>query len=163
MNAVEPQVHAIVFDFSRVILFPKDAAYRESLNGLHRTLTSENPGYPFFEHFQLNDELLGFLKLIKDKPLYIFTSGYVQEATAIQSTLKDVFKAIYSAERLGVNKSEPNAFKKLCHEIGIDPKNVLFIDDSSSNIAAAQHASLQTYQYSDNKSLGSFFRSRQLT
>lgn len=155
---VTSQPQAIVFDFSRVILFPKDDAYRGGLNSLHRTLTEQNPGYPFFEHFRLNAELLVYLRQLKSVLLYIFTSGNIQEVPAVQSGLGEIFRAVYSAERLGVNKSDPASYLTVCQAIGIEPHQVLIVDDSRDNLGAANRAGLQTHLYTDNHELMNFLK-----
>jgi HAD superfamily hydrolase (TIGR01549 family) len=146
-------IKAIIFDFSRVILFPRDISYTGGLNALHKTLSSEDPSYPFFDHFRLNDDLLRSLKQIKHIPLFIFTTGYVQEVPAAKSSLDSIFKSVFSAERLGVSKSDPNTYKKLCNEIGVKPEEVLYIDDSDKNLEAAKEAGLLTHQFTTNKDL----------
>ena len=156
MTISHPQ--AILLYFSRVILFPRDENYHGSLNSLHRNQSAQDPSYSFLEHFRLNNELLDSLKAIKNVPLYIFTSGYVQEAPVIQASLRAVFKGIYSAERLGVDKSDPSAYEKICQIIEFAPKDVLFIDDQQSNLEAAGKAELRTHHYSDNDELKNFLR-----
>jgi HAD superfamily hydrolase (TIGR01549 family) len=155
-------IEAIVFDFSRVILFPRDASYKASLNALHRQLLAEDPQYPFLDHFRLNTELLGCLKQITGPPLYILTSSVIQESPAVKQAIKQVFKAVYSAERLGVKKSEPSSYGRLCQELGAAPERVLFIDDSTGNIDAAKQAGLQTHRYHDNQELTAFLRASKL-
>jgi HAD superfamily hydrolase (TIGR01509 family) len=157
------QVHiqAIVFDFSRVLLFPADTGYLSGLNALHTTL-SKKPGYRFLDHFRLNTELLDHLNKIKDLPLYIFTSGYVQEAPTAQAAIERIFTAILSADKLGVDKSEPAAYKRLTMEIGADPGVVLFIDDSNANISAAKAAGLQTHHFTGNQELLEYLHDRRL-
>ena len=155
-------VKALIFDFSGVILFPQDPHYRASLNSLHRSLTDHNPDYPFMAHFRINTELLDFIKQTK-VPRYIFTSGYIQDAEAIRPVLNQIFDTIFSADRLGVHKSDPTAFKLICREIGLGPGDVLFIDDAGSNISAAQSAGLQTHHYTGNQDLFAALRQLGLT
>jgi hypothetical protein len=53
-------IKAMLFDFSRVLLFPKGKDPVESLNGKYRELL-EAGEFDFFEHFELNQELLDFI------------------------------------------------------------------------------------------------------
>ena len=99
-------VNTLLFDFSRVILFPKDKAYIGDLNPLHAELR-KNPGYRFLDYFELNIDLMRFLREIKSKyELYIFTSGSIQDAPEIQPEIREVFAKVYSAERIGYSKRE---------------------------------------------------------
>jgi HAD superfamily hydrolase (TIGR01509 family) len=162
MNQPSPHIRAIIFDFSRVILFPKDPGYQSGLNALHRSLHATDPDYEFLGHFRINTELLDMLRQIK-LPMYVFTTGFVQEHRAVRSALQSVFKAVYSAEQLGVSKSEPATYRALCNKIGVAPEHALFVDDTAKNVEAARKAKLQAYRYTDNERLEQFFRKLKLT
>lgn len=87
----------LLFDFSRVLLFPKDPTYTGSLNGLYKEHKND-PDFNFFHYFELNEELLTYLDGIKDKAnLYIFTSESIQDAPEIAPRVAEVFKQVYSA------------------------------------------------------------------
>lgn len=130
-------ITTLLFDFSRVLLFPKDKSYRGDLNPLHDEL-SKQPDYNFLDYFELNAQLISFLKGIKDScRLYIFTSGTIQDAPEIQPTLRDIFVKIYSAEGIGYSKKDPSSYRFIANELGIDPSEILFIDDTATNIEAA--------------------------
>ncbi|MCW1908387.1 MAG: HAD-IA family hydrolase [Candidatus Saccharibacteria bacterium] len=146
-------IKAIVFDFSRVLLFAKDPSYLGDLNPLHRQLSENNPDYPFFDNFYLNQELLDWLRLIHGAKLYIFTSGNIQNAPAIRPMLDNIFTHVYSAETMHLSKSDPAAYSKLCSILNRSPQDVLFIDDSKKNIAAAKQAGLQTLLFSNTAKL----------
>jgi HAD superfamily hydrolase (TIGR01509 family) len=144
----------LLFDFSRVLLFAKDKTYTDDLNPLHKKLSSEDSNYNFLDYFELNEELLKFLETVKDKfNLYIFTSGSIQNAKEISSQLEKIFIKTFSAEELGVSKKDPNAYSLVVQKIGVTPEEVLFIDDSQTNIEAASSADLNTFLYKDNLSL----------
>ena len=137
-------ITTLLFDFSRVLLFPKDKSYRGELNPLHAEL-SKNPNYKFLDYFELNAELLRFLKGIKDRSeLYIFTSGTIQDAPEIQPTLRDIFVRVYSAERIGLSKKDPDSYSFIANDLGINAGEILFIDDTAANIKAARAAGLET-------------------
>ena len=82
-------ITAIIFDFSRVLLFPKDKNYKGKLNALHREL-SKKPDYDVLENFEFNDELLSYLDKIKNKiDLYVFTTGIIQDSPKIKKSGKN--------------------------------------------------------------------------
>lgn len=147
-------IKTIIFDFSRVLLFAKNKGYKEDLNPLHKKLLEQNQNYNFFDFFELNEKLLEFLEAIRDKfELYIFTSGSIQNAKEIKSRLDEVFKDVFSAEELNLSKKDPQAYIVLTKKLDKNPKEVIFIDDSQTNIEAASQAGLNVFQYSDNESL----------
>ena len=147
-------IKTIIFDFSRVLLFAKDKGYKEDLNPLHKKLLSENPNYKFLDYFELNEELLVFLEAVKNRiELYIFTSGSIQKAKEIKSRLDEVFNGTFSAEELSLSKKDPQAYIILTKKLGKSPKEVIFIDDSQTNIQAASQAGLNVFQYLDNEGL----------
>jgi len=144
----------IVTDFSKVLLFPKDKNYQGSLNGLYKDIR-EQEGFNFFGHFEINQELLDFLKTLREKyELSIFTSNIIQNDKALGPILGPIFKNIISAnEDIGVSKKEKESYLALARKLDANPEEILYIDDSEKNIKAASEASLKTIQYKNNKEL----------
>ena len=146
-------IKAIVSDFSRVILFPKDTIYGGSLNELHQKL-SKNPGYNILDYFYLNQELLDFYKSFRDDVgVYVFTSEVIQEDSSLTLYLEPALVYMYSAQEMGVNKKEAEAYVKMSENLGFDPKEVLYIDDSEENIKAATNAGMKAIRYTSNQDL----------
>lgn len=144
-------ISTLLFDFSRVLLNVKDKSYTGLLNTLYKEM-SVNPNYKFFDHFELNEELLGFLTSIKNKyPLYIFTTGSVQNVAEVRKRIDPVFKKIYSSEELGLDKKDPQSYLYIAKELGKLPEEILFIDDQVENIKAAGTAGLTTIQFKSNE------------
>jgi FMN phosphatase YigB (HAD superfamily) len=143
-------IKAVVFDFSRVLLFPNDLAYVGSLNELHRALR-EQEGYELLSHFSLNTVMLHYLSTIGQVcDLYIFTSDSIQDDPSLESYLRPVFKAVFSAKKLGIKKNSPDAYVKLAGEMGVDTQEVLFVDDTPENVHAAEAAGMNTIRYMDS-------------
>jgi len=144
-------VKALLFDFSRTLLFPKDMTDTRTLNQQHRFF-SQSKEYQLFDHFELNQELLDFLHQIKDKvALYIFTSGtMISSAPELQAHLTD-FKKIYSGTELNLDKRDPMAYTWVAADIGLPPEEILFVDDSEGNVAAAREAGMRGMHYKNNE------------
>jgi HAD superfamily hydrolase (TIGR01509 family) len=144
---------ALLFDFSRTLLFPQDPTDQRTLNQLHQAL-SRNKDYQIFDHFRLNQELLEFLHSVKDElDLYIFTSGtMISSVPELQSHLTD-FKKIYSGTELGLDKSVPASYTFVARDIDLPPEEILFIDDSPTNITAAKESGLEVLHYKDNEAV----------
>lgn len=142
---------ALVIDFSRVLIFANaDVA---SLNHHHAQLETQ-PGYNVLDHFRLNTELLEYLRrLSKRVPIYMFSDGKLHALPEIAPSLKGIFHTIYTAEEVGYKKNQPEAYIELAYRIGLTPPQLLFIDDSPSNIAAATSAGLRAIQYVDNSQI----------
>ena len=106
----------ILFDLSRVILFPKDKTYAKDLNPLYAKLT-EKEKEKFWEYFELNNSLLAALEeLQKKQDIYMFTSGLIQDAPQLKQALK-VFKKIYSAEKMNMHKTNPRAYQLIARDL----------------------------------------------
>jgi len=145
-------VKALISDFSRVLLFSKDKNHKDSLNSLHRQL-STRPDYKLLDFFEVNHELLNYYRSLTGKVgLYIFTSETIQDSPELQPFIKPVFKEIYSASKMGIDKKDPNAYKQIVSKLGLTPNEVIYIDDNENNIEAANKAGLQTVLYTDNES-----------
>jgi FMN phosphatase YigB (HAD superfamily) len=137
-------IKAIIFDFSRVLLNPNKSTYKDSLNALHNKLSVE-AGYNPLNHFEFNKELLNFTLQLKSQfPVYIFTTGRIQEDIHLKNILDTIFTKVYSVEDLKIAKDNPEAYKEIAKEINIPTDQLLFIDDTKANIDAAKKAGLKT-------------------
>lgn len=146
-------ITTLLFDFSRVLLFPLNTSYSGGLNKLHAEL-KENPAYSFASNFTLNMELLKYLKIIKETyTLYIYTSEDIQNSPEVKPLLDEVFTVIFSAKDIGFSKTDSRGYIFIAERIQSSVTDILFIDDRAENIAAAQLAGLNTLQYQNNDQL----------
>lgn len=146
-------IKALLFDFSRTLLFPKDKNYAGSLNDLYKQ-NKDNPDFNFFDYFELNIELIDYLKSIKGKfKLFIFTSESIQNDPAIINDLNKVFDKIYSAIEIGFSKKDVNSYKHIVSDLNLSPNEILFIDDSEENIKAAGKTGILVLRYQSNEAL----------
>lgn len=146
-------IKAFVSDFSRVLLTPKDDNYSEGLNDLHKKL-SANGNYDFWSYFKLNQDLLTFYKTLGEKmEIYLFTTEYIQEHPALQPKMESVFKAIFSSARLGLRKTDAQAYQTIAGKIGLKPEEILYTDDKQTNLDAAKAAGMVTVHYESNEQI----------
>lgn len=151
-------IKTLLFDFSRVLLHPTDKTYSGSLNNLHREL-KDSESYYLFNYFELNQELLEYLKTIKDKfELCIFTTDIIQNDPLIREKIDPIFNKIYSANGLGISKKDPESYKYIASDLDKKSDEIFFTDDTERNIAAAKEAGLQTYLYTNNEELINFLQ-----
>ena len=144
-------IQRVLSDFSRVLLFPKDERYEGGLNKLHREITKD-PTYVFFDHFALNQELFDFFKALKTRyPVSIFTSEAIQNDKAMRPLLDAAFDHIFSAQELGLVKTQKEAYVKIADQLGTAPDSILYLDDNKANLEAAHDAGLVTMRYSSNR------------
>jgi HAD superfamily hydrolase (TIGR01509 family) len=146
-------IKAIVSDFSKVLLFPKDTQYLGSLNALHKEL-SQQANYNALEHFELNLALLDFYQSLKETLLlYIFTSDAIQDSPEFQPYLQPVFTSILSAKKMNTDKKISAAYLLVAAELKLNPDEILYIDDALENIQAAKTAGLSTILYTNLEEL----------
>lgn len=142
----------ILFDFSRVILFPKDENYKGLLNDLYRKIVEEKSS--FLDHYRFNEELLNFLKPFKEKyHLSIYTTDIIQNDPVARKYLDPIFEEIYAANDLRISKKDPNGYLIVAGKLNVAPEQILFIDDGEKNIEAAKKAGFQTIRYLSNGQL----------
>lgn len=140
-------IKALISDFSRVLLFPKDDSYLGSLNALHKELSAHG-NYNFWEYFRVNQDLLAFYKTINEHTtLFMFTSEFIQEHPALQPILEGLFSRTFSGARLGLKKTNPQSYITISQEIGLNPEEIIYIDDNQINIDTAQKAGLAVIHY----------------
>lgn len=144
-------IKTLLFDFAGVIINPIDQSYTGDLTILHKEIFPKDPYY-FANHFELNEQLLEFLKTQKEKfNLCIFTSTMLKEEPELRKKIDPIFSKIYSAAELEISKSDPKSYEIILKDMGNKPEEVLFIDDSDINLQAAKQSGLQIHLYKDNE------------
>lgn len=120
---------------------------------MHREL-KENESYYLFNYFELNNELLEFLKSLKGKfDLRVFTTDMIQNDPLIREKIDPIFSKIYSAKELGITKKVKESYAFIAKDSRVELKEIFFTDDTESNINAAKQAGLKTYLYKNNEDL----------
>lgn len=149
-------IKALLSDFSQVILFPKDSDYVGSLNSLYAKKKDEQ-GFSFFDLYFVNTELLDFYQELKQKyniELTIYTTGTVQNHPDLQSHLTS-FSRIFSVADIGKDKRDVESYQFLSEQLNVLPEEMMFIDDSMSNVSAAREAGVQGIQFISNNQIKS--------
>ena len=59
-------------------------------------------------------------------------------------TIEDYFDDFFLSYKMGMSKPSPEIFIKVAEELGIEPSEALFIDDSQANVDAAAKLGFQT-------------------
>lgn len=74
-----------------------------------------------------------------------------------QKDMASYFRTIFLSHQIGKRKPSPETFIWVCEQMGFEPKEVLFIDDSPQHIEGAKAAGLQTFYYKDAASFYALF------
>jgi len=143
-------IKVLLFDFARVLLFPKDENYSGKLNDLYKTVKDEKH-FNFEDVFYFNEELLDYLRTVKDKyKLVMFTSETIQDDPAVVEKLDGIFENIFSAKKMGFTKTDPEAYRFIVSKLQCNPNEILFIDDSVENVNSAKITGMKTHLFTDN-------------
>ena len=146
-------IRAIISDVSYVLLFPKNKGYKGILNRFYEQIKEEE-NFSFFNHFELNTELLNFYESIKNKvDLVIYTSDFIQDDPEIRRYFENVFSKIYSAKKMNTSKSKTEGYKKIISELGIPANAIVFIDDDKENLKTGEEVGLKVIHYKNNLEL----------
>ena len=146
-------ITTLIFDFSRVILFPRDKKYLGGLNKLHDELSAK-AGYNFLDYFELNDRLLALLEKMKERyDLYVFTTGHIQNVPEVKKRISRIFKEIYSVEQIPFDKKDPRGYSFVAEKLHHAPHEILYIDDTIQNITVAKLAGFHTLVFKNNDQL----------
>ena len=144
-------IKALLFDFSRVVLNPKEQSYTGSLNELYTKL-SQNEPFDSRDYFTFNQELLDFVEQLKGKyQLYLFTTGKIQEDRHLISVIESIWKRIFTKGSIGFAKNDEKAYFAIAKKLSLHPQEILFIDDSEENVAAAKKAGVRTILFISTK------------
>lgn len=146
-------IKAVIFDLSRVLLFPKDKKYEGSLNELHKKLSATD-NYQFFDQLILNQEIIDYIDSQKDTyKMFLYTSDTIHEAVELVPLIENSFVKVFSGAKLKLDKKESNSYLLIANNLRLDRSEILFIDDVAENIAAAKESGLATILYKNNKQL----------
>ena len=67
----------------------------------------------------------------------------------------NLFKKVYYSYEIGFRKPNKEAFQIILNENNINPREVLFVDDSPQHINGARLLGIQTYHLKDNEEISS--------
>jgi FMN phosphatase YigB (HAD superfamily) len=145
----------IIMDLGKVLLYSTEEGHKGKLNPRHKQLMEElGDDYDFFNYFGLNEDLLSLLSELKEEyPIHMITEGTIQNFPPLKEKLETAFdySNIHSTGNLGLDKKTPEAYSKILGELGLNPKDVLFVDDGEENISAASKAGLQTTRFASEE------------
>lgn len=103
----------------------------------------------FDEELTADQRLVEFIK--KLRPTYktglLSNAGEEEIAIIYRDKLDSLFDAIAISYELNSVKPDPEIFLACTRRLGIDPRECVFVDDSITNIEAAQKLSMQTVLY----------------
>lgn len=74
-----------------------------------------------------------------------------------ETSMEDIFETIFLSHEMGLRKPNPDIFKEVCKQGGLDPNRTLFIDDSPQHIIGAQSLGIQTIHLTNPDDLYSVF------
>ena len=89
-------------------------------------------------------------------PTALFTNNGPMLEANLARELRSVgalFDRLMFSWQLGTTKPDPVAFARACEVLDLDPGEILFVDDSAANVAAAQAAGWQAHHYRDTLNL----------
>ncbi|MBM3917214.1 MAG: HAD family phosphatase [Sphingomonadales bacterium] len=104
-------------------------------------------------------------RLSQTLPLFMLSNTNELHWTPVQKAwnrsskqeMEVYFQTIFLSHQIGKRKPTPETFSWVCEQIGFEPKDVLFIDDSPQHINGAKAAGLQTFFYEDAASFYALF------
>ncbi len=93
-----------------------------------------------------NDELWDMLPSFKKEyKLGILSDAPLEKVTNIRNTMDlTLFDAVYFSSEKGMGKRDDAFFQNLLSELGVQPAEALFVDDTASKVKKAQSLGLQT-------------------
>jgi HAD superfamily hydrolase (TIGR01509 family) len=142
------QIIVLLFDFSWVLAFPYSAEIGSS--AAYKKAKTENQ--PWRKYLTLNQELINFVHQTRAKyPSYIFSASSKKMLEEMRTHLIPPFIKIFSSKELGLYKYRSESYERIAKILDTAPEQILFIDDSESNIQAARKAGMQTIRFLNNQ------------
>ena len=135
----------------------EDEFYEKALSHCFPGTTRETVKYCFLSLLDgCNQEIIDLIKELHSMgvDLYILSNNnpiserFLEEILAKEGIIIwETFKKGFFSFQMKMIKPEPYIYKQMISEIGRDPQDLIFIDDSQANIAAARDQGITTVLY----------------
>jgi HAD superfamily hydrolase (TIGR01509 family) len=99
-------------------------------------------------HHQISVEMIDFCYELKDRG---FSLGIISNFSSVHKYAlnPDLFSPIIYTGNTGLSKPDPDIFARFCQQASCQPNECLFIDDSYSNVLAAQNFGMEAVLFTD--------------
>jgi len=65
----------------------------------------------------------------------------------------DIFDAVFASHKIGLSKPNPEFYRYILRNEGVNPENVFFVDDTEVNVLSAKRMGINATLFRDSKSL----------
>jgi FMN phosphatase YigB (HAD superfamily) len=65
-----------------------------------------------------------------------------------------IFDAVFASNKIGLSKPDPEFYRYILKNEGVNPENTFFVDDSEVNVLSAERLGMNVHLFRDSKSLG---------
>lgn len=138
-----------LFDFNNIVLF-------RSIPSIDSTADFEQmrTNVPMMSSIWINTKLLHFCEQLHKKGIStgILTAGFSLSIPSVRDRVQSYFDHIFIAKKLGVSKQDSSTYTTVSKQVNQKPTEIMFTDDTVSNIEAASQAGCQTILFESNTS-----------
>jgi len=105
--------------------------------------------------FEPDARVLKLIRTARCKSALFTNNGPLLEAGLVEDLLEvgSTFDQLLFSWRLGCTKPDPEAFALATERLEVDPDRILFVDDSTANVEAADAFGWQTHRYTNSLNL----------
>jgi putative hydrolase of the HAD superfamily len=65
-----------------------------------------------------------------------------------------IFDAVFASNKIGLSKPDPEFYRYILKNEGVNPENTFFVDDTEVNVLSAERIGINAILFRDSKSLG---------
>jgi HAD superfamily hydrolase (TIGR01509 family) len=65
-----------------------------------------------------------------------------------------IFDAVFASNKIGLSKPDPEFYRHILRNEGVNPENAFFVDDTKEHVLSAERIGINTTLFADSKSLG---------
>lgn len=141
-------IKSVIFDFANVIFFGNQPQWEQESQ--FKKVDDLNV---FINCGFINQSLLDFVKqnLSNYQKVVLSNSVTLVNHPKIRPVLEETFDHIFTSKDVGLVKDKPEVYEYLATEMQVATTNILFIDDTTWNIEAAQAVGCQTILFENNQ------------
>lgn len=130
----------------------KETFWRLVSGKLGKNLDPEIMNKTFIASYEINKEMLQWIKKLRKKYKLILLSGNFKElADDLKEKFGDFFDALYFSNETGWVKPEKEAYEQVLREQRLNGEECIFIDDKAENLEPARRLGIKAIQYKNDK------------
>jgi len=114
-------------------------------------------------HPSIDPEVVALIRQLKERSRVVCGTNTFDPHYDSHSSRGDymIFDAVYASNKIGLSKPDPEFYRYILKNEGVNPENTFFVDDTDENVFSAERLGMNAHLFRDSKSLGREIKNHQ--